>query len=483
MTPEAKVWKYLESWVPGSPFAGRVYLVGGCVRDRLLGEDAKDLDLVVEERGGAEAFLRSFHDAHPEITSVPHPMGAGYPIWQLVFKEGKWAGVELQVADTQKEMFPDPATRQRVAVFGSLDEDCARRDFTANMLYWELGRGEAGLRDPSGQGERDLREGWLRGHPQVDLKRTFSDDPLRVLRLARFHARFGWKVDPLALEAARATRGRLGILSAERVRDELLKSMTTSNFARVLELFRETGVLDELFPEFLPMIGCGQDATYHSEGDVWVHTLLVVRNAPRTPALQLAALLHDTGKPATRAERDDGRVTFLGHEKVSEDIARPWLRKWRFGRELAERVCTLVRLHLRGGDVEGWAGLKPARKLLRDADVAGDGGALLEELLQLIEADSRSSLGPDGQPRVRHLPLLRARMAEARLDPPRRQPLLSGGEIMRELGLKPGPRIKELKAWLEEQEDDFAGRGETLDPARALSLLRAHVASFDKGSS
>jgi poly(A) polymerase len=475
MTPEAKVWKYLESWVPTCALAGRVYLVGGCVRDRLLGLDAKDLDLVVEEPGGAEAFLMAFHAAHADVTTRPHPMGAGYPIWQLVFKDGPWKGVELQAADTQKEMFPDPTTRQRVAIYGTLDEDCARRDFTANMLYWDLSRGEAGLRDPCGRGEADLRAGLLRGHPVVDLRKTFADDPLRVLRLARFQARFGWRIDPAALDAVAATLERLSILSAERVRDELLKSMQSSDFTRVLEFCRETGVLAKLFPEFVPMIGCGQDATYHSEGDVWVHTLLVLRHAPRTPLLQLAALLHDTGKPATRAERADGRVTFLGHEKVSEDIACAWLHKWRFGKEISERVCTLVRLHLRGGDVEGWASLKPARKLLRDTGVDDLGGGCLDDLLTLIEADSRASLGPDGQPRVAHLPVLREKMAQARLNPPRREPILSGGDIMRELGLPPGPQIKELKSFVEEQEDEAASRGEKLDAAQALLLLRRHL--------
>jgi tRNA nucleotidyltransferase/poly(A) polymerase len=531
---EVEAW--LRALVPASPFAGQVYAVGGSVRDALLGVLTKDLDLVVEREGGARAFCEYLHARFPEFVSRPHALGQGYPIWQVVLrasglapKEGasrdrsvtgargraadaeaasggaegradSGAGVkagkvatstmeahsdagvggvnvdpgltdtlagavcfELQVADTQREMFPDPASRQRISVFGDLAEDCARRDFTVNMLYRDLTTGA--LVDPCGRGEADLRAGVLRGHPAVDLTKIFADDPLRMLRLVRFEARLGWAVPEDVLATARALAPRLAILSGERVRDEMSKILVTDRVPAAWERLRTLGFLDVLFPEFLPMIGCGQDRIYHSEGDVWVHTLLVVRQAPRELMLQWAAILHDTGKPATRSEVGP-RVKFLGHERTSEDIARAVLTRLRYGKAFIEEVALLVRLHLRGGDVESWTSLKPARKLLRDA------GEAIEPLLRLIEADSRSSLDESGQPRLAHLPLLRDALAKAAEIPLRRQPVVTGHDVMTVCGIAPGPGVRALLNRVEELEDELASHGETLTRERALAALR-----------
>jgi poly(A) polymerase len=424
---------------------GRVFAVGGAVRDSLLGVESPDLDLCVEMPGGARAFTAWVHERWREETHSPHELGAGYPIWQLAFRDGG----EVQVADTQAECFPDPTTRQRVTVYGDLDADCRRRDFTTNMLYRELGSGR--VLDPSGRGLEDLKSGILRGHPAVDLAKTFSDDPLRILRLFRFRARFGWKIPEEVLAKARAGAPRLPILSGERVRDELVKMCVHDGFPEALEGMRQVGALDVLLPELLAMRGCGQDATYHSEGDVWTHTLLVVRNSPPRPLLRLAALFHDLGKPSTRSEQG-GRVKFLEHEKASEKMTREILSRLRFPKDLSEGILRLVALHLRGGDVQGWASLKPARKLLRDAD------GLLDDLLDLIEADSKSSLGPDGEPRVEHLPVLRAKLAEAALVPVNRKPVLDGRDLMRLTGLPPGRELGRLRDALMEFEDDFVSR-------------------------
>jgi len=438
---EARIGKLLR----GTEWEGKVFAVGGAVRDSQMGEASPDLDLCVEKPGGAKEFTAWLHSQMPKETHAPHELGAGYPIWQLRFLDGQ----ELQVADTQAECFPDPHTRQRVTVYGNLEADCRRRDFTVNMLYRELGSGR--ILDPSGQGLGDIRAGILRGHPQVDLAKTFSDDPLRIVRLFRFRARFGWRIPPEVLEKARGAAARLAILSVERVRDELLKMCVYSGFSEALEQLWEVGALPYLLPELLPMIGCQQDATYHSEGDVWVHTLMVVRNSPPRPALRLAALLHDIGKPVTRTEHGV-RVKFLEHEKVSERLAREFLQRLRMPKELTERVVRLVALHLRGGDVRSWTSLKPARKLLREAD------GILDDLLDLIEADSQSSLGPDMQPRVDHIPRLRALLREASLVPIARKSLLDGHVLMRLSGLPAGPALGRLRGALVDFEDDFAAR-------------------------
>lgn len=476
MTPDLEAERLLLRVVPGSPFAGRALAVGGFVRDQILGLESKDLDLVVEEPGGAERLARWLHARFPESVSNPHALGAGYPIWQVVFKEDvqldgelfRTQGAEIEIADTQSECFPDPNTRQRVTRYGSIEEDCRRRDFTVNMLYKDLANGD--LVDPSGAGRADLARGVLRGHPQSDLDKIFSDDPLRMLRLVRFHARFGWEIPTEVSDCARRNAERMRILSAERVRGELEKIMLAGRLHLALKLMLDLGQIHVLLPELLPMVGCGQDRVYHSEGDVWTHTLLVVSHAPPTIALQLAALFHDVGKPATRSEHGE-RVKFLGHETISAEITEQVLARLKFGHALAAKVLKLVRLHLRGGDVRLWTGLKPARKLMRDA------GEELEDLLRLIEADSRSSLGPEGEPRLEHIPALREKIAAASVVPLRRQPVLSGHDIMETLGLQPGRHVRTALEQVTEWEDEAAERGEILSREDALRRLREWAAA------
>jgi poly(A) polymerase len=454
------LWEFLSEGISHFEMSeARVCLVGGSVRDYLLkGHTGPDLDLVIESEGGAERLARHLAGFWGERSSEPHALGRGYPIWQLVVELSHELGqnlgfsrVEIQIADTQKEMFPDPRTRQRVTHFGDLVEDCARRDFTVNMLYWDLRLRE--VLDPSGRGLSDLREHRLASHPKVDPAKIFADDPLRMLRLLRFQTKLGFAVDADLWRAFDSEFSRVSILSVERVRDEILKTAVSGGLAPFVESLRVRGVLGKLFPEFLPMIGCGQDSLYHSEGDVWVHTLAVMTHAPLTPELQLAALLHDTGKPATRETRGE-RVSFILHEKVSTEIASQWLEKWKFPKQLRERVLALVALHLRGGDAVAWKSARPARKLRRDA------GPALDELLQLIEADSRASRGPDGQARLEHLPKLRAWLDEAALVPEPLQSAVSGSKIMEHFGISSGPEVKRLKQLADEIREEMLVAGE-----------------------
>ena len=457
---------FLRDCIQASPFCGKVYAVGGYVRDRVLGIESDDIDLVIEVEGGAERLAKWLHDFAPDRISKAHAMGNGYPIWQVLVD-----GKDVEIADTQVEMFPDPASRQRVSRFGSLHDDCMRRDFTVNMLYLDLNSNQ--VIDPSGRGQSDIKGKILRGHPQVSMEKIFADDPLRILRLIRFHCRFLWSVPDSVEAAARHVISRLAILSTERIHGELEKILQTGKLAEALKMIQRLCGLGELFPELVPMIGCEQDKVYHSEGDVWVHTLRVIELAPKSPVLQLAALLHDIGKPGTRTERGE-RVKFIGHEKLSVERAQIFLKRLHFESSICKKVLHLVELHLRGGDALQWSTLKPARKLIRDA------GDDLDDLLLLIEADSKASLGPDGQPRIEHLNVLRKKLREAQIIPVRREPLLSGRDIMSLLGLKPGPQIKQWLDWLVELEDVWAGSARVLTREDAAQEILKHASGPKK---
>ena len=455
----------LGSVLRGHPLEKLVCFVGGCVRDRILQATAAlpDLDLVVESSGGAKALAEDLHRLRSDLFGNPHELGVGYPIWQVAFIGEPFAGVVLQIADTQREMFPDPLTRQRISSFGSLAEDCARRDFSVNMLYQRVC--DQQILDPSGIGLVDLKAGILRGYPGLSLDKAFSDDPLRMLRLIRFQCCFGWQIGTGVLDSVRRCAGRIQILSAERIRDEFIKIIHTGHLRRALELFAEGEILGPLFPELTPMIGCEQDHHYHSEGDVWVHTLAVIDAAPKNLELQLAALLHDIGKPATRSVVGD-RVKFLGHEKISVQLGQEFLTRFKFERSLVQSVLKLVKLHLRGGDAMAWKSTKPARKLMRDV------GAHLSQLLELIHADSRASLGPDGKPRLEHLAAIEKWLQLARLIPVAARPLLDGNTIMKALGVGPGPVVKKAQAWLTQIEDEYADLGKVLTVEDALRELK-----------
>lgn len=452
----------LREAIKDSPFAwkDKIFLVGGFVRDQLLGQASPDLDVVIEHPGGAEALTAYLSRTIPQF-SKPHLLGKNYPIWQLVHD----TRTDVEFADTHSEMFPDPRTRQRVVVYGSQLEDCRRRDFTVNMLYRRLIDGD--LQDPSRVGIADLKAGQLRCHPDVAAEKIFSDDPLRILRLFRFKARWNFTVEARTRAAAQSQIHRLGILSPERIRDELKKVMVQGKLSEFLEDLRLAGTWPQLFPELLPMVDCEQDKIYHAEGDVWTHTRLVMEKVPPTEALQLAALLHDVAKPQTQS-RVGERIKFLEHERVGVAMAEAFLKRLKFEKAIVEKVTLLVRLHLRGGDVTAWKSLKPARKLLREA------GEHLEDLLALIAADSGSSLDSAGKARTEHIILLREKLAEAAQSEARipKDALLTGSEIMTELNIGSGPQVKILKERLQEIGDDFADRGEVLTREWAVQELR-----------
>jgi poly(A) polymerase len=406
-------------------------LVGGPVRDALLGRDVHDLDLTT--------------DARPERTiQIVKPLAdAWWDIGRQFGTVGARFGDETVEITTYRTDSYDGATRKPEVVFGdALEEDLVRRDFTVNALALRLP--EIVLVDPS-NGVDDLLAQVLR--TPISPEVSFGDDPLRMLRAARFASQLGFTVSDDTVTAMREMADRIEIVSAERVRDELAKLLTSGNPRAGLELLVETGLADRILPE-LPALRLEIDEHHHHK-DVYRHTLTVVDQAigyekERHPGdapdlvLRLAALLHDIGKPATRKLEPGGAVSFHHHDVVGAKLARKRLRALRFDNDTVDAVSRLIELHLRFfGYADGAWSDSAVRRYVRDA------GDQLERLHELTRADVTTRnrrkadlLGfayDDLEERIREL--------QEREELEAVRPDLDGTDVMRILDLKPGPDV------------------------------------------
>ena len=408
-------------------------LVGGPVRDVFLGGRPKDLDLTTD----------AAPDRVLEITRA-----WADKTWTVGIEFGTIGlrkGAEIFEITTYRSEAYDRASRKPEVKYGtSLVADLERRDFTINAMAARLPSFE--LLDPFG-GLAALREKVIRtpGRPED----SFSDDPLRILRAARFSARLGFTVVGEVQAAMRDMASRLSIVSAERITDELTKLMLTDMPEAGLDLLVRTGVAEVILSE-LPALRMEVDE-HHRHKDVYTHSLIVLRQAidlePRYGlgpdlVLRLAAILHDIGKPRTRSLLPGGKVAFYHHEVVGAKLARKRLTQLRFPKDVVGDVSKLVELHLRFhgyGDGE-WTD-SAVRRYVRDA------GGLLTRLHALTRADCTTRNARKAARLAATYDALEARIEVLReqeeLDKIR--PELDGEEIMRILGLTPGPLVG--KAW------------------------------------
>ena len=465
---EKEVERLMRAFLKGTPFANKVFAAGGYVRDEVLGLPAKDLDMVVEMRDGAQKLTKAIYRAFPGQVSRPRQM-RNYPIWVVSFKEDityegedyGTRGAEIEVADTQSESFPDEESRQRLTEYGDLGQDVERRDFTVNMLMKDLTSGE--VKDLTGTSVQDIKKGVLRGHPGVDFVKILNDDPLRMMRLVRFQAKYGWDVPMSVMKDVRKTSKRIQIVSAERVRDELIKIMKLGKLGKAVRFMKALGLLRYVMPEIQALSGTQQDKSrgIHQEGDVLRHTLLVLKNAKAGVESQMAALLHDVGKPATQNVMGD-LIRFIGHEKVGGEIAEAIMRRLKFDRSTVKKVRRMVENHMRPHDLSrGEVGKKALRKFVRNV-----GEETVDAVLDLAEADALGNLPPENE-----IPRLREMIEDARKVPIEVKAPLNGNEIKDILGIGSGPEVGEAVQFLMDKMDDYAARGEVMSKDEARKLL------------
>jgi len=466
---EKEVERLLKQLLKGTEFANKAYAVGGYVRDEYMGLEAKDLDIVVEMQNGAEKLTKYIYNVfdNNDLISMPRQLGAGYPIWQITFKENieykneeyKTKGAIIEFADTMKESFPDETSRQRITEQGSLQDDNERRDFTVNMLLKDLTNGE--IVDMTGTSKDDIKKGILRGHPNVSLDKIFSNDPLRMLRLCRFQAKYDWQVPLSVLKTVRRNAERIQIVSSERIMGELEKLMNIGKLYKAVKFMKITGLLKFVLPEIEALQGVKQSPEHHSEGDVFRHTLLVLKNAPKTIEGQLAALLHDVGKPSVQKFVGD-KIQFLGHEDIGAEMAEAILYRLKFDKKTIDKVVKLVKEHMRPHHLEN-ASSKAIRKLIRDM-----GDELTDSLLDLAEADSLGSY-----PIENVIPELREEIKRIKESPIQvnKKPILSGQQIMDTLNAKPGPLVGQVGKYLLELADEYAEQGKKLTELEAAENI------------
>lgn len=409
--------------------------VGGCVRDLLLAREAQDYDIVTSAHADQIEAL------------FPHtiPVGRSFGVVIVVV-----AGQQFQVATFRAEADYRDGRRPGTVTFGDAQADARRRDFTINGLYF----------DPLGQrlhdwvgGEADLRARVVRtiGEP----RERFGEDHLRLLRAVRFAAQLDFAIAPETFAAVRALAERIRLISAERVREELMKLFRPPHAARGLDLLRDSALLEHILPELAATLGCPQPPEHHPEGDVFTHVRLMLgqMRADAAPLLPWAVLLHDIAKPRTTVREADGRIRSPGHDKLGAEITETILRRLRFSNKEVEEVATVVRHHMTLQQAPQMRKATLRRLLLRPTFP-------LE--LELHRLDCLGS-----HRRLEVYEFLVAQAEELARQPALIPPLVTGHDLLA-LGLASGPALGQLLRDIRERQlqDELRTRAEALEFAR-----------------
>ena len=413
----------------------QAYLVGGCVRDLVMGREPKDYDVST--------------DATPEQVVELFPngltVGAQFGVVIVPREPGN-----VEVATFRSDgLYSDGRHPNEVRYSKTAKEDVERRDFTINGLLMDPETGE--VLDYVG-GRADLERRVVRAIGDPDLR--FREDHLRLLRAVRFAARLGFTIEPATLSAIGSNHALIRTVAAERVRDELVRILTEGGARRGFELLEESGMLADILPEVAAMKGVAQPPEYHPEGDVWTHTLLLLEKMEKpTVTLALGALLHDVGKPPTFRVAE--RIRFDGHVEEGVRLAHGILTRLRFSRDEIDRVEALVANHMRFKDVDRMKE-STLKRFLRMPDFA--------EHLELHRLDSLSASG-----HLENYELARRKLEEFPEERLRPDPLVTGADLIG-AGYEPGPLFSKMLAAVEDAQ--LEGRihttGEALEMVREM---------------
>lgn len=417
----------------------QAWLVGGCVRDLVLGREPKDFDIATD--------------------AVPARIVELFPRADLV---GAQFGVVLidgvEVATFRSDhAYVDGRHPESVRFEKDVKQDVLRRDFTINALLLDAEclpdasrAREQDIVDYTG-GLQDLEKGIIRAIG--DPERRFEEDHLRMLRAVRFAARFAFEIEPATLCAIQRWHANIRRVSAERIRDELVRILTEGHARRGFELLDESGLLEEIMPEIAAMKGVRQPPEFHPEGDVWVHTMMMLEMLPPQPSatLALGVLLHDVGKPPTFRVAE--RIRFDGHVEAGEKIACEILKRLKFSNNEMEQAIALIANHMRFASVRQMRE-STIKRFLRLPK--------FEEHLELHRIDCLASNG-----NLENYDFMKRRFEESPVEQLRPPRLLTGRDLI-EAGYQPGPAFSKML----EAVEDAQLEGQIRTKEEALSLVR-----------
>jgi len=384
---------------------------GGYVRDRLLDRPAHDIDIATSAR--PEAVQKLF----------PRTVAVGAQFGVIVVLEGD---KEFQVATFRADGVYLDGRRPDSVAFTTAEGDALRRDFTINGLFYDPLEGRV---IDYVRGEEDLRAGIVRCIGDAEAR--FSEDKLRLLRCVRFAATLGFQIAPETWHALRSRAGDVQAVSAERIRQELVKIFLHSSRVLGFDLLDASGLLAAVLPEVAALKGCEQPPEFHPEGDVFVHTRLMLSLLPEAVSIPLvfSVLLHDIGKPPVLFRDEDGRIRFNGHESVSARMSEEIFDRLRFSNAEREATVVAVQNHMAFKDVQQMRVATLKRFLARPT---------IDDELELHRVDCLGSHGMIDN--YKFLLAMREEFSRAPLIPP---PLVSGRDLI-DLGWKPGPEFKKV---------------------------------------
>lgn len=411
---------------------------GGCVRDALLERSYPDVDIATSATPDQVQAL---------FPKASDPQGKAFGVIRLRQDE--------QVFEIATFRLDGPyldGRRPSSVTFTTAEEDAKRRDFTINGMFFDPLKNQV---LDFVQGRADLSARLIRaiGDPHA----RFSEDRLRLFRALRFAVQLGFQIEPATWQAIRTLAPESKAISPERIRDELVKIFASPDPARGFDLFHESGLMAVWIPELLEMKGCAQSPEHHPEGDVWVHTRLLLTHLKNpSPVLAFSALLHDVGKPRTSRTEPSGRIRFFGHEGVGARMAEEILRRLRFSNDEITAVTACIANHMAFKDAPQMRVSTLKRLLARPT---------FSEELELHRVDCTAS---HGQLNIHQF--LSAKQAEFSQEEIKPKPLVTGHDLQ-QLGFPPGPGMgKILNQLMDEQlEGKFSDRTTAL--ARAAQIL------------
>ena len=416
------------------------FLVGGCVRDELRGVDPEDYDI------STSAQPEEVEELFAKTVDVGKSFGV-----MMVLESGN----QFEVATFRADGDYEDGRRPKEVKFADGQTDAGRRDFTVNGLF--LNPLTNKVYDWVG-GKTDLKSRMLR--TIGDPSERFGEDHLRLLRAVRFAAQLDFQIDPMTFSAVQEHAAKVVSVSAERIRDELLKLFRPTHAARGLDLLRESGLLEHVLPELMPTIDCEQTPDYHPEGNVYNHIRLMLDTMPPDAPMELpwTILLHDVAKPVTASTGKDGRIHFYGHERVGATMTKTILARLRFSSDEIDTIVFTVRHHMQFKDAPQMRKATLRRMLMRP-------NFELE-----LEQHRIDCLGSHGKLDI--YDFIRTEQAALAEQPALFEPLITGRDLIA-LGMIPGPALGKLLNEIRDRQlaEEFASRENALIWAKEKAAL------------